>query len=44
MTGSQRKADVCVGGQSWNKEVKSVTELWILGEQVEIVSVLHASY
>ena len=32
VTGSHRKADVCVGGKSWNKEAKSVTEQWILGQ------------
>ena len=32
VTGSQRKADVCVGGKSWNTEAKSVSEQWILGQ------------
>ena len=36
VTGSQRKADVCVGGKSWNTEVKSVTEQWILGQYVHV--------
>lgn len=32
ISGSHRKADVCIGCKSWSDEVKSVSEQWVLGE------------